>query len=104
MTGGMRGSDMNAIEKTGGSTADIFKYGYREYKRRGGMGQLTESVSLAEALRDLAPTLKIVSRQYQKAAPLVDWLIDNYWLAIIGLGALVFGAAAIGAWYGSRKE
>lgn len=99
---------MPNLDKTGpytgtGPGTGKYRWGGCKPVKKGSVGQLTEPVTLAEALRDLAPTIRIMSRQYQKAAPLIDWLIDNYWLAIIGLGALVFGAAALGAWYGSKQ-
>ena len=68
------------------------------------LGQVERPPTLAELMRDLGPALQTMGTQYQRAGPLVDFLIDNYWLVVLGLGGLVFGAAAVGAWYGSKQE
>jgi len=72
----------------------------------GGIGAVDPAApppTLTELLRDVGPALQIAGKQYVKAAPVVDWMIDYYPVAIVGLGVLVFGAAAVGAWYGSKQ-
>lgn len=69
-----------------------------------GYGDVGQVPTLSELLTDVGPALQIIARQYRRAAPLVDFLIDYYWLVVLGLGGLVFGAAALGAWYGARME
>lgn len=64
----------------------------------GAVGQ----VSISDIFADLGPALKLMGQQYQKAAPTIDWLLEHRLLALTGLAALVFGAAAFGAWYGSK--
>jgi len=70
------------------------------------LGQIEEQriPTLPELMRDVGPALQTMGKQYQRAAPLMDWFIDNYHFAIFGLGCLVFGAAALGAWYGSKEK
>jgi hypothetical protein len=66
------------------------------------LGATEPTPSLTELFTGSATSASTLNRQYAKAAPLIDWLIDYYPVAIGGLALLVFGAAAVGAWYGSK--
>jgi hypothetical protein len=64
-------------------------------RRRGLLGQVREP-SAIEAVQTM-------TRQYMRAAPIIDFAIDHYLLLAFGVGALVFAGAALGALWGSRR-
>jgi len=62
---------------------------------------ITESFATAQEavqlVQELTPTLKTMSRQYIKAAPLIDFTID-YWPVAVAVGFLgIVTGSAIGA-------
>lgn len=62
------------------------------------------TVSPWEALTQAAPTVALMSQQYQRAAPFVDWLIDHPKTMIVMFIGSISLAALIGSIIGVRLE
>lgn len=58
--------------------------------------------TLYEAIQAAAPAIVGLSRQYQRAAPLIDWLIDHPGAAVAVFLLSLSGAAFLGASLGVR--
>jgi hypothetical protein len=67
-----------------------------------GLGQTTSAQpTLYDAIQAAGPAIVGLSRQYQRAAPLIDWLIDHPLLAVAVFVGSISGAALVGATIGA---
>lgn len=63
----------------------------------------TEPTGL-QRLTSLLPALQTAGRQYEKAAPLLDFVLEHPWIATLLMGAWMTGCAALGAHVAIRAE
>ena len=47
---------------------------------------------------DVLPAVEIMAEDYAKASPLVNFMIDYWAVALLGLSLVVAGGASVGSW------
>ena len=58
----------------------------------------TETPTVAQTVTSLLPALTTAGRQYEKAAPIVDFVLEHPWMTVLLMGVWMSAMAAAGTY------
>ena len=76
---------------------------YDDRRLSGVVEMLKTTDDVQQTLKEVLPTVKIIAKDYEKASPLVNFLIDYWPIALVILTLVITGSSFAGSYWVMKK-